>query len=63
MVTEPKEEGLLTIKEICEVLRVPKGWVHSRTRRGQTGIPHLRVGKHLRFEKKKVLEFFGQSEA
>lgn len=53
------EDRLLTIEEISETLQIHKisiyRWIAGR---GQDGIPHIRVGKKLRFEKEKVLEFF-----
>lgn len=59
---EGQEEELLTVEELAVVLKVPKSWVHSKTRKGQTAIPFLKVGRHLRFQKRKVLEFFAKSQ-
>lgn len=42
---------LLTISEIAHVLHVPVSWVYERTRRrGRDRIPHIKLGKYLRFE-------------
>lgn len=57
------EEELLTIEELANVLKVHKFWIYNRTRKGQDQIPHLRFGKHLRFERKKVMEFFKNQNA
>lgn len=47
---------LLRISEIADVLRVPVSWVYERTRRnGAERIPHIKLGKYLRFEKAAVL--------
>lgn len=40
-------EKLLTVDEVAALLKVPKSWVYERTRRGT--IPHLKLGKYLRF--------------
>ena len=49
-------ESLLTLKEVAELLRVSHKtiyyWVHS------SEIPHLKVGRHLRFKEREVIEFF-----
>jgi excisionase family DNA binding protein len=50
--------GLATVREIAELLRVPTSWVYERTRRrGVERIPHFKVGKYLRFSKSEVLEW------
>ena len=43
-------ESLLTVKEVAGFLRVPASWVYERTRRrGGERLPHVKVGKYLRF--------------
>ena len=51
---------LLTIEEIAAVLKVPKSWIYARTCKNQ--LPHIKVGRHLRFQKEKVFEFLGIAE-
>lgn len=42
---------LLTVSEIARSLNVPVSWVYERTRRrGSDRIPHVKLGKYLRFE-------------
>lgn len=42
---------LLTVAEIARSLNVPVSWVYERTRRrGRERIPHIKLGKYLRFE-------------
>lgn len=42
---------LLTVSEIARALNVPVSWVYERTRlRGSERIPHIKLGKYLRFE-------------
>lgn len=44
------EDGLLTVSEIAAALKVPVSWVYERTRRSGTDrIPHIKLGKYLRF--------------
>ncbi|HZT69088.1 MAG TPA: helix-turn-helix domain-containing protein [Terriglobia bacterium] len=46
--TEP--ERLLTVREVAELLSVPRTWVYERTRqRGVNRLPHLKMGKYVRF--------------
>jgi excisionase family DNA binding protein len=42
---------LMTVAEIARVLHVPVSWVYERTRRrGKERMPHIKLGKYLRFE-------------
>jgi len=42
---------LLTIREVAQSLKVPVSWVYERTRRrGSERMPHIKLGKYLRFE-------------
>lgn len=44
------EDELLTVSEMASALKVPISWVYERTRRsGADRIPHLKLGKYLRF--------------
>ena len=46
----PEPEALLTVPEVAELLRVPVSWVYERTRRrGIERLPHIKIGKYLRF--------------
>ncbi len=49
---------LLTVEELAARLKVKPSWVYGRTRkRGAEGLPHLKLGKYLRFEEGAVREF------
>jgi excisionase family DNA binding protein len=53
-----ESEALLTAHEVAELLNVPVSWVYERTRRrGAARLPHLKLGKYLRFEEQAVREF------
>jgi excisionase family DNA binding protein len=41
------KDELLTLEEAAAFLKVSKSWIYERTRRG--AIPHLKLGKYLRF--------------
>ncbi len=62
-VTEGLEE-LLTVEEVAMLLKVPKSWVYERTRRrGIERLPHIKLGKYLRFEEKAVKRFLGRKRS
>ena len=42
-----QHDELLTLAETAALLKVPKSWIYERTRKG--AIPHLKLGKYLRF--------------
>lgn len=56
---EMQDRGqLLTVQEVANLLHVPVSWVYEQTRRRGTGqLPHLKLGKYLRFEESTVTEF------
>lgn len=46
---------LLTAAEVALVLKVPVSWIYDRTRlRGPGRIPHIKLGKYLRFDANEV---------
>ena len=52
------ENELLTVSEIASALKVPISWVYDRTRRsGGDRIPHMKLGKYLRFRWAAVREW------
>jgi excisionase family DNA binding protein len=47
---------LLTVSEVASLLRVPASWIYARTADGSAEeIPHLKLGRHLRFRRGEVL--------
>ncbi len=58
LATDGALTSLLSIKETADFLKVPVKtiyyWVYRRE------IPHLKIGRHLRFEIQKVLTFFAE---
>ena len=54
-------DELLTVEELAQLLKVPKSWIYQRTRlRGRDRLPHIKVGKYVRFEETAVREFLEQ---
>jgi hypothetical protein len=49
---------LMDVAQTARVLQVPVSWVYARTRRrGRDRIPHIKLGKYLRFEPASVREW------
>ena len=52
------EGNFLTVHQVADLLQVPVSWVYERTRRhGPEQMPHFKIGKYLRFEKRTLLDF------
>jgi excisionase family DNA binding protein len=55
MTVNESDSDLMKIEQIARVLNVPVSWVYERTRRrGKERIPHIKLGKYLRFENEAV---------
>lgn len=52
---DPGDE-LLTLDELCDWLKVPKGTIYKQRSEG-TAPPAYRIGKHLRFMRSEVLDW------
>ena len=54
-------QELLTVEEVAALLRVSKSWVYEHTRsRGvpqAERLPHVRIGKYVRFDGRAVRAF------
>jgi len=48
---------LITVQELAKRLNVPVSWIYQRTRLGQQAIPHVKVGKYVRFNWQEVVRF------
>ena len=60
---ENSEFGLQTVAEIAAALKVPVAWVYERTRRrGPEQMPHLKIGKYLRFRPNEVADWLERFE-
>lgn len=54
-------EELLTLEEACRFLKVKPSWIYRQTSEGK--LPHLKVGKYLRFVKAELVEWFRNNGA
>ena len=55
---EQLEDQLMTVSEIAAILNVPVSWVYERTRRrGAERLPHLKLGKYLRFSVPDIMQW------
>ncbi len=51
---------LITAKELAKRLNVQVSWIYRRTRLGQEAIPHVKMGKYVRFDWEEVVGFLKQ---
>lgn len=51
-------EELITVGELAKRLNVPVSWIYQRTRLGQQAIPHVKMGKYVRFDWEAVVRFY-----
>jgi excisionase family DNA binding protein len=48
-------QDLIEIREMARKINVPVSWLYSRTRTGE--IPHFKIGKYVRFDPEKVMQW------
>ena len=59
--TPPDGDEFLTVEEVAALLKVPQSWVYLHTRRrGKLMLPHIKIGKYLRFYESDVWSFLEQ---
>jgi excisionase family DNA binding protein len=51
--------ALLTVEEAADLLRVKVSWLYERTRTNE--VPHLKLGKYLRFDEEELWAWARQS--
>ncbi len=57
-------ERLLTVDEVADLLQVAPSWIYERTRRrGADQLPHIKLGKYLRFEEDAIRAFLERQRA
>jgi len=55
------EDQLLTVHEMAEILNVPVAWIYRQNMMtGPGSLPRLKLGKYVRYEKEKVMEWIRQ---
>lgn len=55
-----ESDPLLTATDVAELLSVPVSWVREHTRSGR--IPHVQLGRYVRYRQKTVVSWVGQQE-
>jgi excisionase family DNA binding protein len=54
-------DELLTVEDVAALLKVSKGWVYehirSRSKPDSDQLPHIKVGKYIRFDKQALRRF------
>ena len=53
-----QDQRLKDVDEIAEKLKVKRSWLYARTRTNE--IPHLKLGKYLRFDENEVMAWARQ---
>jgi len=57
-------DELLTVEELATLLKVPRSWVYEHTRkRGAERLPHIKLGKYVRFVESEVRAFLGKRKS
>ena len=56
------DKQLIGVEAMASILNVPVSWVYQRTRLGPQAIPHMKLGRHLRFDPGEVVSFFKQQK-
>jgi excisionase family DNA binding protein len=55
---------LLTVADVAALFKVSKSWVYEHTRcRGADRIPHIKIGKYVRFDPQLVRAFLERRSA
>jgi excisionase family DNA binding protein len=48
---------LLTLQEVVDILRVKESWIYGKIHDGSLPFSYCKIGRHLRFSSKSILEF------
>jgi len=57
---KPATEKLLTVQEICELLKVPRTYIYWLTH--QKKIPYIKMQGHLRFKRSAIDDWLQEQE-
>ena len=56
-------DEVMTVSEVAAFLKVPNSWIYERTRRtGDERLPHIKLGKYLRFSMREILEWLKKQD-
>lgn len=62
LVDATNSDQLKTPQQMAAILNVPVTWIYQRTRLGPAAIPHIKVGKYVRFNPAEVIAFLKAKE-
>jgi excisionase family DNA binding protein len=48
-------DRLLTARQVADLLAVPESWVREHSRGKDAAMPHVRLGRHVRYDRADVL--------
>lgn len=55
------DEQLLTVEQVSKLLQVPPTWVYKHTKqRAPERLPHIKLGKYIRFRASEINSFVGR---
>lgn len=57
MHSQTDDEEILDVEGVCQLIGVTKYWVYKKV---NEGLPYIKMGKYLRFNKKEVLNWIRQ---
>ncbi|MDH4227033.1 MAG: helix-turn-helix domain-containing protein [Deltaproteobacteria bacterium] len=57
---EKNTDGLMTIKELCEYLKVKQSWVYQQVYKD--ALPHCKVGNKLRFKMVEISKYIEENK-
>jgi excisionase family DNA binding protein len=49
------DDELMTPDDVCAILKVTKDWLYDQVQARR--MPHVRLGRHLRFRRSEVFEY------
>jgi excisionase family DNA binding protein len=57
-------DDMLTVAEVAIWLKVSRSWIYERTRsRGPDRLPHIKLGKYLRFDPRDLRTYIDRQRA
>lgn len=54
------DETLLDVEDVCKILKVTRQWIRDHTTRIEPIIPHIRMGRKVRFRLADIKRFIDQ---
>jgi len=59
--SQSQPDLVLTVSEVARLLKVPKSWVYDHVRpSARPLLPHVKLGKYLRFRRRDIEDFLSR---